>query len=249
LKRIVEPPLALCHKQRGNAGETPVSKKQIFILLGLVVLIAAGAVAWYFLGVSSDSATAATAETTGSGPGYTLTSHDRHMGNPKAPVVLIEYAAPSCPVCAHFNEATFPQLKQNYIDTGKVYYVFRVFPLRSDDGAAEKIARCLPEDKYFPFIDQLFRNQSKWDVEFGVQDVHGELVRMARVAGMSAEQADKCMNDTSLDSTINKVAQDGEGKYNITGTPTIVVAGVAQPSGDIPYDSLKQTIDAALAKK
>jgi protein-disulfide isomerase len=72
---------------------------------------------------------------------------------------------------------------------------------------------------------------------------------MARVAGMGAEQADKCMNDTGLDSTINQVAQDGASKYNITGTPTIVVAGVAQPSGDIPYATLKQTIDAALAKK
>ena len=223
-----------------------MSKKQIFILLGLVVLVAAGAAAWYFMGNSGDSATATTA---GSGPGYTLTTRDRTLGNPKAPVVVLEYAAPSCPVCAHFNENTFPQFKQNYIDTGKVYYVFRVFPLRSDDGAAEKIARCLPEDKYFPFIDLLFRNQSKWDVEYGVQDVRGELARMARVAGLSADQADKCMDDTSLDSTINQVAQDGGDKYNITGTPTIVVAGVAQPSGDIPYDSLKKTLDAALAKK
>jgi protein-disulfide isomerase len=246
VNRIVEPALALCHKQRGNAGESPVSKKQLFILAGLVVLVVAGAIAWYFMGASGDSATAATA---GSGPGYTLTKNDRTMGNPKAPVVLIEYAAPSCPVCAHFNEATFPQFKQNYVDSGKVYYVFRVFPLRSDDGAAEKIARCLPEDKYFAFIDQLFRNQSKWDVEYGVQDVRGALVREARIVGMSAEQANKCMDDTSHDSTINQVAQDGERKYNITGTPTIVVAGVAQPSGDIPYETLKQTLDAALAKK
>jgi protein-disulfide isomerase len=223
-----------------------VSKKQVFILLGLVVLVAAGAVAWYFMGNSGDGATAATA---GSGPGYTLTTRDRAMGNPKAPVVLIEYAAPSCPVCANFNATTFPSFKKNYVDTGKVYYVLRIFPLRSDDGAAEKIARCLPEDKYFAFIDQLFRNQSKWDVEYGVQDVRGALIREARIAGMSAEQASKCMDDTSLDSTINQVAQDGESKYNITGTPTIVVAGVAQPSGGIPYDSLKQTLDAALAKK
>jgi protein-disulfide isomerase len=223
-----------------------VSRKQLFILVGLVVLVLAGAGAWYFMGTSSDSAIAAT---TVSGSGYTLTKHDRGMGNPKAPVVVIEYAAPSCPVCAHFNEATFPQFKTNYIDTGKVYYVLRVFPLRSDDGAAEKIARCLPEDKYFPFIDQLFRNQSKWDVEYGVQDVRGALIRESRIAGMSAEQAGKCMDDTGLDSTINQVAQDGESKYNITGTPTIVVAGVAQPSGDIPYETLKQTLDAALAKK
>jgi protein-disulfide isomerase len=224
-----------------------VSRKQIFIILGLLVLIAAGGAAWYFLGASGSSD--AVAGTTAGGPGYTITGHDRGMGNPKARLVLIEYAAPSCPVCAHFNAETFPQLKQNYIDTGKLYYVFRVFPLRSDDGAAEKLARCLPEDKYFSFIDLLFRNQSKWDVEYGVQDVHGALVRLARVAGMSADEADKCMNDPKLDATINTVAQDGETKYTITGTPTIVVGGVAQTSGFIPYADLKKTIDAALAKK
>jgi protein-disulfide isomerase len=225
-----------------------VSRKQIFIVLGLLILIAAGVGVAYALGAFGSSDPMA-ATTTGSGPGYTLTSHDKGLGNPKAKVVLIEYAAPSCPVCAHFNAETFPQLKQNYIDTGKIYYVFRVFPLRADDGAAEKLARCLPEDKYFSFIDLLFRNQSKWDVEYGVQDVHGALVRLARVAGMSADEADKCMNDPSLDATINTVAQDGETKYTITGTPTIVVDGVAQTSGFIPYADLKKTIDAALAKK
>jgi protein-disulfide isomerase len=224
-----------------------LSKRQLFILLGLAVLVVAGGLAWYFL--NAPAGTTSTATAAGGGPGYTLTSHDRTMGNPKAKVVLIEYAAPSCPVCANFNGATFPLLKQNYIDTGKVYYVFRLFPLRSDDGAAEKLARCLPEDKYFPFIDLLFRNQSKWDVEYGVQDVHDELVRLARVAGMSADQADKCMTDTSQDGLINQIAQDGGQKYNITGTPTIVVNGVAQPSGFIPYDSLQKTIDAALAGK
>jgi protein-disulfide isomerase len=66
---------------------------------------------------------------------------------------------------------------------------------------------------------------------------------------MSADQADKCMSDTTSDNIINQVAQDGEQKYKISGTPTIVVDGVAQPSGFIPYGSLKQTIDAALAKK
>ena len=221
-----------------------MSKRQIFILLGLLVLVVAGGGAWYWF-TSQDSL----ADATDTGPGYTLTAHDRTLGNPKAKVVLIEYAAPSCPVCAHFNSDTFPLLKQNYIDTGKVYYVFRLFPLRPDDGSAEKLARCLPEDKYFSFIDLLFRNQPTWDVEYGVLDVHGGLIRLARIAGMSAEQADKCMNDTSLDKTINQVAQDGETKYHITGTPTIVVDGVAQPSGFIPYDDLKKTLDAELAKK
>jgi protein-disulfide isomerase len=231
-----------------------LSKRQILIVLGLVVLVAAGVAAWIFLGSSGDSSVATG---TSSGPGYTLTDRDRALGDRKAKLVVIEYAAPSCPICARFNSDTFPQVKTSYIDTGKIYYVFRVFPLRGDDGAAEKLARCLPEDKYFPFIDLLFRNQPKWDVEYAEQNpalgtpqgVHDGLVLLGRIAGMSADQADKCMSDTSLDNVINQVAQDGEQKYKISGTPTIVVDGVAQPSGFIPYESLKQTIDAALAKK
>ena len=110
----------------------------------------------------------------------------------------------------------FPLLKKNYIDTGKVYYVFRVFPLQPSDGAAEAMARCLPEDKYFQFIDLLFRNQPKWDREYGVTDVHGGLVQMGRIAGMSADQVDKCIADKAKQDRINKVAQDGQTKYNIT---------------------------------
>jgi protein-disulfide isomerase len=240
-----------------SKGETPekhpLSTRQISIVLGLVVLALACGIAWWFLGQPAGNGTASA----GSGAGYTLTANDRGMGDPKAKVVVIEYAAPTCPVCAHFNSDTFPQLKTDYIDTGKVYYVFRLFPLRGDDGTAEKIARCLPEDKYFPFIDLLFRNQPKWDVEYSQenpalatpQGIHDGLVLLSRIAGMSADKADQCMKDTALDNTINEVAKDGEQKYNITGTPTIVVDGVAQPSGFISYDALKKIIDAALAKK
>ena len=102
---------------------------------------------------------------------------------------MLEYAAPACPHCARFDETVFPLLKKNYIDTGKVFYIFRVFPIMPADGAAEAIARCLPADKYFRFIDLLFRNQKIWDPEYGVTDVRGGLVQMARIAGMSCRKS------------------------------------------------------------
>jgi protein-disulfide isomerase len=228
-----------------------VSRKQILVAFGAIVLIALGVAAYFVLSPSDEPATAS------AGPGYTLTPHDRSLGNLKAKVVLIEYAAPSCPVCAHFNEETFPQLKQNYIDTGKVFYVFRLFPLRSDDGAAEKIARCLPEDKYFSFIDLLFRNQPKWDVEYAQENpalatpegVRAGLILLGRIAGMSADQVDKCMSNAGEDAIINQVAKDGDAKYTITGTPTIVVDGVSAGSHFFTYDEVKKILDTALAKK
>ena len=123
------------------------------------------------------------------------------------------------------------------------------FRSAADDGSAEKIARCLPADKYFSFIDLLFRNQPLWDVENGVTDVRGGLVHVGRIAGMSADQVDKCMNNPAEDQIINTVAQDGETKYNITGTPTVTVDGVSLGSRFIGYEELSKALDAALAKK
>ena len=225
-----------------------MSKRQILIVLSLV-LVAAGVAAWIFLGSSSDTVATASA---GSGPGYILTDRDRTMGDSKAKLVVIEYAAPSCPVCALFNAQSFPSLKAKYIDTGKIYYAFRVFPLRPDDGSAEKIARCLPEDKYFAFIDLLFKNQPKWDVEYGVQapeGVHDGLVLLGRIAGMSQEQVDQCMVNKAEDDRINKVSADGEARYSINATPTFILNGVPQGSGNIPFDTLSKLLDKELAKQ
>ena len=217
--------------------------RKTLLILGVVVLAVLGAVAWYALSGSSDGASTASTK------GYEILPSDRTLGNRQAKVVLIEYAAPSCPVCAAFNEQSFDRLKTQYIDTGKVFYVFRVFPLRPDDGAAEKIARCLPEDKYFSFIDLLFRNQPQWDVEYGVTDVHGGLVRLGRIAGMTASQVDQCIANKAEDERINKVAADGEAKYNITGTPTFILNGVSQGSGNVPFETMSKLLDKALAEQ
>jgi protein-disulfide isomerase len=222
-----------------------VSRKTLLILLSVVVLIAVAGIGYYFTSGSGGTATA-------NGQGYEIQPTDRTLGNPKSKVVLIEYAAPTCPVCAAFNVQSFPQLKAKYIDTGKIFYVFRIFPLRPDDGSAEKIARCLPEDKYFAFIDLLFKNQPKWDVEYGVQapeGVHDGLVLLGRIAGMSREQVDQCMENKAEDERINKVSSDGEARYSITGTPTFILNGVSIGSGNIPFDTISKLLDTELAKQ
>jgi protein-disulfide isomerase len=221
-----------------------LSRKTLWILAGVIVLIAAAGLGYY---LTSGSGT-----DTAGGAGYELVPTDRTLGNRNSKVVLIEYGAPSCPVCAAFNAQTFPQVRAKYIDTGKVFYVFRMFPLRSDDGMAEKIARCLPEDKYLTFIDLLFKNQPKWDVEFGVQSpegVHAGLVQVGRIAGMSAEQVDQCMANKAEDDRINKVASDGEARYGINATPTFILNGVKIGSGNLPFYTVSKLLDAELAKQ
>ena len=224
-----------------------MSRKAIIAIV-LVVILAAIGIGYY---VISNPGSDALASDGSKNVGFTLVPTDRTMGNPKAPVTLIQYGAPTCNICAYFAANEFPQLKREYIDTGKIFYVFRVFPLRPMDGDVEKMARCLPEDKYFGFIDLLWRNQPKWDAaEYpGIADPHGELMQQARIAGMSTEQAEKCIANKAEDERINKVSAEAEQKYNLTGTPTFVVDGVPQSSGAVPYADLAKVLDAALAKK
>ena len=221
-----------------------MSRKAVIALVAVAV-IAAGALVWH---INSQQGPAPAIAADVKGSNYTITPDDMTLGNPKAKVVLIEYAAPRCPHCAHFNEETFPPLKANYIDTGKVLYVFRVLPLGAGDGVAEKLARCLPRDKYFSFMDRLFRTQREWNDEFGVTDVRGGLLKQAQASGMTEAQFDSCLADTKRDAIINQVAQDGVTRYGLNSTPSLVINGVLTPNV-AEYDQLKIALDAALAAK
>ncbi|HVX60390.1 MAG TPA: DsbA family protein [Pirellulales bacterium] len=226
-----------------------MSRNQTIIAVVAVVIVLLAAAGYYLFFPSSSSSDAIPADAGASGgAGYTVTADDHTLGSPKAKVTVIEYAAPTCPHCAHFNETVFPQLKAQYIDTGKIYYVFRVFPLHPSDGAAEAMAECLPKDQYFQFIDLLFRNQPQWDWEYQVTDIHGGLVKMGRIAGMTPEQVDKCIQDKAVQDRVNKVAQDAQAKYNISATPTFVINGY--PRTDVAsWPDMQKALDALLAKK
>ena len=208
------------------------------------VLIAAAT--WYFLHGQSglQSVTGGSAAT---GIVYEPLPTDHTLGDPKAKVTVIEYASPTCPVCANFMINYYPRLKSDYIDTGKIFYVYRTFLRLADDGMAEKLARCMPKDKYMSFTDTLFREQARWDYEFGIpqpEGVHAALVQLAQEAGMSAPDADRCIASTADEAAITKVGEDGVAKYAVAATPTFVVNGQSE-SG---FENLFSRIDAALAK-
>jgi protein-disulfide isomerase len=182
-----------------------------------------------------------------SASGFEVSASDEVMGRADAPVTLIEYASPSCPFCARFHAEAFPAIKQKYIDSGKVRIVFRLFPLRAIDGDAEKLARCALD--YFRFMDVLFRNQSKWDPEYGISDSRPPLLALAASSDLTAAQANNCINNTALDSRINAVAQEAESRYGVNGTPAFVIDGAVQPIGYRSPDELIKPLDDALAKK
>ena len=225
-----------------------MSRRSWIIIAVAALLVLGGGAAWYFLSDSDmESATPADAAPAAKG-GVTITDHDMTMGNKNAKVTLIEYAAPMCPHCARFNEDTFPQLKQTFIDTGKVFYVFRVMPIGPADGPAEKLARCQPKSKYFAFMDMLFRNQKTWDPEYGVTDVRGGLLQLAKGFGMSEDAFNQCGADPKGDDVINQVAEDGASRYGVNSTPSIVIDGTLRPEM-AEWTALKAELDKELASK
>ena len=218
--------------------------RKTWIILGVVLLLIAGGGAWYFL---SDDDDMQSSGQTGAGPIYQPLPTDHTFGNSKAKVTVIEYASPTCPVCANFMINMYPRLKKDYIDTGKIFYVYRTFLRNPDDAAAEKLARCMPTDKYMSFTDSLFRNQQKWDYEYGVPSpdgVHVALLDLAAASGMSADAANKCLAATTDDDAVSKVGDDGVAKYKVSATPTFVING----EGQAGFEAFFERLDAALAK-
>ena len=108
------------------------------------------------------------------------------LGPANATVTMTEYASMTCPHCAHFNEAVFPKIKSEYIDTGKMRYVFREFPLDIKAAAGSMLARCIAKDdggKYFAVIDMLFRQQNDWVLKNTTET----LMRIGKQAGLSQQ--------------------------------------------------------------
>ena len=143
------------------------------------------------------------------------------QGDEKAPVTIIEYASMTCPHCAAFHATTYPELKKRYIDTGKVRFIFREFPLDQLALAAFLLARCAGPDKYFPMIDTLFQLQKEWAF---VQKPLAPLLAIAKQAGMSEQAFNECLQDKKLIDGIEDVRQRGM-KLNVQSTPSFFVNG------------------------
>src|SRR6516165_8706071 len=119
---------------------------------------------------------------------------DIPMGSATAPVTIIEYASMTCPHCAAFAVTTFPKLKEKYIDTGKVKYIMREYPLDPLAAAAFMLARCAGPDKYYPMIETLFAQQAKWAVRNPIEP----LLAIAKQAGFTEQSFRACLDDKAL---------------------------------------------------
>jgi len=150
---------------------------------------------------------------------------DIPMGSATAPVTMIEYASMTCPHCAAFAVTTFPKLKEKYIDTGKVKYVMREYPLDALAAAAFMLARCGGPDKYYPLIETLFAQQQKW----AVRDPIPPLLAIAKQAGFTQQSFEACINDKALLTKIQEMRDRGSQKFKVDSTPTFFINGERHP--------------------
>ncbi len=162
---------------------------------------------------------------------------DRTLGDPAAPVTLIEYASLSCPHCAQFHATVLPGLKADWIETGKLFYVYRDFPLNAPALWAAMAANCLEGERYFAFIRQLYANQGSW---LNADDTVEALFEYAKLAGFSRERFDECVNDESELNRIISRIEYAQQTYDISGTPTVILNGEkVQPAS---YEELSEMI-------
>ena len=144
------------------------------------------------------------------------------LGDPNAPNTIIEYASMTCSHCAAFHEETYPALKEKYIDTGKVYFIFREYPLDALATAAFMLARCGPKERYFPLVDLMFDRQAEWAFTDNPKQA---LLNFVRQAGFTEESFNACLSNREIQDGVLAVKSRGANEYGITATPTFFING------------------------
>lgn len=177
---------------------------------------------------------------------FNITAEDYTLGKADAPVQMVEYASMTCPHCARFSREVFPLLKQHFIDKGYVHYVFREFPLDRVALTVSVAGRCLPRESYIPFIELMYGELETWAQQ---EDLRGAIKEMARRAGMSGEDFEKCLG---TDTDAKKIVENQEAAvkdYCIGGTPTFFIQGKKVGNGEIPWPELDEKLREELKKK
>jgi protein-disulfide isomerase len=166
------------------------------------------------------------------------------LGAANAPVTIIEYASMTCSHCAHFATTTMPELKKRYIDTGKVRYMLREFPLDPLAAAGFMLARCAAKDnadKYYAIIDTLFHQQATWVVQKPIPPLQA----IGRQAGLSEQDFNACLANQSMLDKIEAMRKNATDKLGVNSTPTFFVNG-EKITGDVSLDDLEKKMEPYL---
>ena len=167
------------------------------------------------------------------------------IGDVKAPVTIIEYASLTCPHCANFHVNILPKLKKSYIDTGKARLVYRDFPLDRLALSGSMMARCAGRERYFGFIDTMYRKQASWRK---AKDQLKALARIGLLGGISQTDFDACMEDKALEDRVMKMRLDAQNDFAIDSTPSFIING-KKYSGVVDFARFEKILEPLLKQQ
>ncbi|MBN9280988.1 MAG: DsbA family protein [Hyphomicrobium denitrificans] len=171
---------------------------------------------------------------------------DLTLGPADAKVTVVEYASMTCPHCAHFETDVFENFKKKYIDTGKVRFVYREFPLDNLAAAVSMLARCAGGDKTFPLIQTFYAKQADWAFTQG--NPVPKLFDIAKQAGFTQESFDKCLTDQKLLDQITAQRTRASDTFGVNATPTFFINGKKLPETPT-LEAFDKVIEPLLAAK
>ena len=167
---------------------------------------------------------------------------NQSMGDESAPIKMTEFASLTCGHCAKFHNEVFPKIKKEYIDTGKILFTYKDFPLDKFALKASVIARCSGNDKFFSFLKVLYNKQKDWT---RTQDPFKSLLKIAKLGGLKNDEIKVCVGNKSIEDGILKQRLSSSKKFDIKATPTIFFNG-KKYDGDLTYEALKLKINSLL---
>ena len=174
-----------------------------------------------------------------------INENDFFLGKPDAPVTIIEYASMSCSHCADFHNNTLEDLYSEYIDTGKVKFVFRDFPFNYPALLGSMVMRCIPNDVRYDYMNALYKLQKNW-VNRDPGKTKSELYKIMQSGGMNKDEFDECISDINLENDILEGVMNAQREFNIQSTPSFLVNGVLY-SGNKDIKEFRQIIDKILS--
>lgn len=169
---------------------------------------------------------------------------ERSMGDAGAKVTVVEWFSLTCSHCADFQKTTFPQVRKELIETGRIRYVWRDFPLDRVALTAAMVARALPAERYEPFVTTLLATQDRWAFARNVNSIE-ELAKLAAFAGMPRQAFDAAIADEGVRAAILAGQDEAEKTFGVNSTPSFIVNG-RLVSGAVRFPAFQQAVDAAL---
>ena len=174
-----------------------------------------------------------------------LSEDDFIIGNNNAPITIIEYASMSCSHCGNFHNNTLPDLNKEYIDTGKVKYVFRDFPYNYPALLGSMVMHCTPTEVRYDYMNALYKLQNKWVVRENAI-TRQELYKIMQSGGMSKENFDTCLSNVDLENKILQEVIAAQSEFNIRSTPSFLINGDLL-EGDKSIKVFRQILDKILS--